>query len=218
MIVHERKHSMRRGRPIALSGVCLLFFCLVLSGCAPTRRIQYYAINLPPVGAAVVNPSGATLVVGRIELAPALQDGRIRYRSGKTEVGGYENHRWSESPGIAVRDGLIRLLRASGKYQSVSHAGASAGGDYLVRGMLHEFSEIDDPAMHTLVSLSLEIYDRKRSRIVWQREFTREEPVSGHKVSDVTDSLDLGTQALLSEAVAGINSGLTDKDKTDKDK
>jgi ABC-type uncharacterized transport system auxiliary subunit len=67
--------------------------------------------------------------------------------------------------------------------------------------------------MHTLVSLSLEIYDRKRSRIVWQREFTREEPVSGHKVSDVTDSLDIGTQALLSEAVAGINSGLTEKDK-----
>jgi ABC-type uncharacterized transport system auxiliary subunit len=211
MILHESKQSMRRERPMAFPGVVLVFLCLVLCGCAPTRRIQYYAINLPPAGAAVVNPSGATLVVGRIELAPALQDGRIRYRSGKTEVGGYENHRWSESPGIALRDGLIRLLRASGKYQSVAQAGASAGGDYLVRGRLHEFSEIDDPAMQTLVSLALEIYDRKRSRIVWQREFSREEPVSGHKVADVADSLDAGTQALLSEAVAGINAGLAER-------
>jgi len=40
----------------------------------------------------------------------------------------------------------------------------------------------------------------------------------GRLARDVTDSLDLGTQALLNEAVAGINSGLADKDKTDKDK
>ncbi len=210
MMLYNRKHLTRWRRPIALSAVCLVFLCIVLSSCAPTHHIQYYAINLPPAGEAVVNPSGLTLVVGRIELAPALQDGRIRYRSGKTEVGGYENHRWSESPSVALRDGLIRLLRASGKYQSVSQAGASAGGDYLVRGKLHEFSEIDDPTMHTLVSLSLEIYDRKRSRIVWQREFNREEPVSGHSVSDVADSLDAGTQNLLGEAVAGINARLSD--------
>lgn len=200
---YETKQSMRWQIPVALS-----LFCVALTGCAPTHRIQYYAINLPPAGAAVVNPAGATLVVGRIELAPALQDGRIRYRSGKTEVGGYENHRWSESPNIALRDGLIRLLRASGKYQSVSQAGASAGGDYLVRGKLHEFSEIDDPTMHTLVSLSLELYDRKTSRIVWQREFTREEPVTGRSVSDVTDSLDAGTQALLGEAASAISTRL----------
>jgi len=202
----ERKGQMRWELPSVL-----LFSFLALAGCAPTHRIQYYAINLPPASPTVVNPSGVTLVVGRVELAPALQDGRIRYRSGKTEVGGYENHRWSESPGVAVRDGLIRLLRASGKYQSVSQAGASAGGDYLVRGKLHEFSEIDDPAMHTLISLSLDVYDRKRSHVIWQREFLREEPVSGHKVSDVADSLDAGTQALLNEAVAGINAGLTEK-------
>lgn len=206
MTDHKTEYPMRWRMPIVL-----LVSCLALSACAPTHRIQYYAINLPPAGAPVVNSSGVALVVGRIELAPALQDGRIRYRSGKTEVGGYENHRWSEAPSLAMRDGLIRLLRASGKYQSVSQAGASAGGDYLVRGKLHEFSEIDDPAMHTLASLSLEIYDRKRGRIVWQREFVREEPVSGHDVSDVADSLDAATQALLSEAVAGINAGLAER-------
>ena len=203
MIHYETEHSMCWRKLVAL-----LLFCLALCACATKNRMRYYAINLPPAPAAVANPAGVMLVVGRIELAPALQDGRIRYRSGKTEVGGYENHRWSESPSVALRDGLIRLLRASGKYQSVSQAGASAGGDYLVRGKLHEFSEIDDPSLHTLVSLSLEIYDRKRSRIVWQHEFTHEEPVSGRTVADVADSLDAGAQALLIEAGAGINAYL----------
>ncbi len=200
MTHYQTKHSLLWGKQAVL-----LLLCLALCACATKNRIRYYAINLPPASEAVANPAGVMLVVGRIQLAPALQDGRIRYRSGRTEVGGYENHRWSESPNIALRDGLIRLLRASGKYQSVSQAGASAGGDYLVRGKLHEFSEIDDPSLHTLVSLSLEIYDRKHSRVVWQHEFTREEPVSGRNVPDVADSLDAGSQAVLNEAVGNIN-------------
>ena len=203
MTSYQTKHSLLWGKQAAL-----LLVCLALCGCAAKNRVRYYAINLPPAPAAAPNLTGVMVVVGRIELAPALQDGRIRYRSGKTEVGGYDNHRWSESPSIALRDGLIRLLRASGKYQSVSQAGASAGGDYLVRGKLHEFSEIDDPSLHTLISLSLEIYDRNHSRVVWQHEFTREEPVAGRNVADVADSLDAGSQALLNEAVAGINGHL----------
>lgn len=208
MIRDEAKRSMLWRWPIAL-----LVSCLLLGGCATKNRVRYYAINLPPAPAAVSNPAGVTLLVGRIELATALQDERIRYRSGKTEVGGYENHRWSEPPSMAVRDGLIRLLRASGKYQSVSQSGASAGGDFLVRGKLREFSEIDDPSMHTLVSLWLEVYDRKRSRVVWQQEFAREEPVSGYAVADVADSLDAGTQALLGEAVGAINGYLAGQAK-----
>lgn len=203
MIQHETENCMRwKANP------AILLLCLTLGACAPAQRVRYYAINLPVAPAEVANPAGATLIVGRIELAPALQDGRIRYRSGKTEVGGYENDRWSEPPSVAMRDGLIRLLRASGRYQSVSQAGASAGGEYLVRGKLHEFSEIDDPSLHTLIALSVEIYDRKHSRIVWQREFTREEPVASRKIADVADSLDEGTQVLLKEAVAAIDAGL----------
>jgi len=78
--------------------------------------------------------------------------------------------------------------------------------------MLHEFSEIDDPAAYWFAfARNLR---RKRSRIVGSASsLGRAYPTS----VDVTDSLDLGTQALLSEAVAGINSGLTDKDKQ-KDK
>jgi uncharacterized lipoprotein YmbA len=87
MTCQERKYAMRWKMAIAWSGIGLVFCCLALGGCAPQRRVQYYAINLPPAGTATMNSSGVALVVGRIELAPALQDGGIRYRSGKRGLG-----------------------------------------------------------------------------------------------------------------------------------
>ena len=83
--------------------------CCLLAGCASTHRVQYYAINLPSAGPAAANPSGAALVVSRIEAVPALQDGRVRYRVGKNGVGAYEYHGWSEPPSTVVHDALTRI-------------------------------------------------------------------------------------------------------------
>jgi ABC-type uncharacterized transport system auxiliary subunit len=195
------------------AGLLAVAWCVcILAGCAAKQNIQYYTINLPVAEAPSANPAGVSLVVGRIEMAPALQDGRIRYRAGKNEVGGYENHRWSEAPSITLRDGLIRLLGSSGKYQSVAQAGTSASADYLVRGKLFDFSEVDDPSLHTRIHLGVEIYDRHRNRVICQKELAQEQPVAGgHAIADVASSLDAGTQAVLKDAVVAINTCLSDR-------
>ncbi len=196
-------------RPRIFATVLLLSCAL---GCATKSRVHYYALNLPDAPPPVSNPNGVSVTVGRIEMAAALQDGRILYRSGKTGAGAYENDRWSEPPAAAMRDGLIRLLAASGKYRWVSQPGNSVASDYVVRGKLYEFSEIDEPALHTRASLGVEVYDHKQSRIVCQREFSQEQPVAGRKnVSDVAESLDAATQALLIQAADGINGCLAER-------
>jgi hypothetical protein len=94
---------------------------------------------------------------GRTIATPeSLQDARIRYRAGANEMGSYEYHRWEERPGAMVRDSLVRALRASGKYRRVLESSSSAIGDYLLRGKLYEFAEVDNPAIQTrnIVSIS----------------------------------------------------------------
>src|SRR5271166_496960 len=90
---------------------------LFTSGCA-LHQIQYYQLStiVKPMATAETGP---VLLVGRITTPQALQDSRIRYREGLNEVGGYEYHRWTDPPGIMVKDSLIRVLRASGKYKAV---------------------------------------------------------------------------------------------------
>jgi ABC-type uncharacterized transport system auxiliary subunit len=104
-----------------------------------------------------------------------------------------------------VRDSLVRALWASGKYQSVLESNSSANCDYLVRGKLYEFGEVDSESIQTKVSLQVELVDKKTNRNVWDRLVEREEPVSNKSVTDVVQSLDRNLQHVVSETAAAID-------------
>src|SRR5580658_6539734 len=123
-------------------------------GCLDSRPVHYYTIQTPAAPVAPPAPGGPAITVGNIAM-PELQDGRIRYRIGSNEVGAYQFHRWTERPGTMISESLVRTLRASGKYRSVSESGSSAAGDYLLRGKLYEFDEVDRETIQTSISLQV---------------------------------------------------------------
>jgi len=176
----------------------------VLLACGVGRPVHYYSLSELPPSASDPSPDGPAILVGRIATPQALQDGRVRYRAGANEVGSYEYHRWTDPPGIMVHDALIHSLRASGRYRTVQEAGSSAEGDYILRGKLLEFSEIDSPAVATRVSLDLELREVKTGRLVWNRLLTHDEPSQAKEVRDVVRSLDQNLQQVLKEAAASL--------------
>jgi ABC-type uncharacterized transport system auxiliary subunit len=143
--------------------------------------------------------------VAAIVTPESLQDARIRYRAGANETGSYEYHRWTERPGAIIRDSLVRALRASGKYQRVLEASSAAMGDYLLRGKLYEFAEVDNPAIQTKISLHLELIDKKTNHSVWDHPFEREEPSNGKDIKDVVQSMDRNLQQVVNAAAAEID-------------
>jgi ABC-type uncharacterized transport system auxiliary subunit len=186
------------------SHIVLYSALLLASACAP-HHVQYYQLSAMAKPAAPAE-TGPVVLVGRIATPLALQDGRIRYRDGLNTVGAYEYHRWTDPPGIMVKDSLIHVLRASGKYKSVQDAGSSTDGDYTVRGKLLEFSELDGNGIATRVSLDLELREVKTGRLVWTEVLTHDDPVQAKKVSDVVQSLDRNLQQVLVDAAAAIGS------------
>ena len=179
--------------------------CLANAGCVSTRPVHYYTLGAAAPPANQGRPDGPVLLVGSIATPEALQDGRIRYRTGSNEAGGYEYHRWTERPGSMVRNALIRALRDSGKYQRVLEAGSSANGDYVVRGKLDEFDEVDRASIQTKISLRVELVDRKTGQNVWDHVVEREEPVSGKSVVEVVQSLDRNLQQVISKIAGEID-------------
>jgi cholesterol transport system auxiliary component len=185
--------------------------CLVLAAalagasCVSTRPVHYYTIEpvSPPVNES--KPDGLVLLMGNIVTPEALQDGRIRYRTGSDEAGAYEYHRWTERPGSMVRDSLVRALRASGKYQRVLESSSLSTADYLVRGQLHEFGEVDGASVQTRISLQVELVDRKTNLNVWDHITERDEPVASKTIADVVQSLDRNLQHVVSETAAEID-------------
>jgi ABC-type uncharacterized transport system auxiliary subunit len=178
---------------------------LLGESCAGTRPVHYYTLEPASAPPAQGKPDGATILVGNIATPEALQDDRIGYRIGANEVGGYEYHRWVESPGAMVRDSLVRALRSSGNYQRVFESSSSAIGDYLIRGKLFEFGEMDTPAIQTRISLHLELVDRKTNRDIWDHFFERAEPASGKSIKEVVESMDRNLQQVVSGAAAEID-------------
>lgn len=145
--------------------ICLMMaFALMGSGCVATRPVHYYTIEPGPPPLNAEKPEGLILLVGNIVTPEALQDSRIRYRMGSNEAGAYEYHRWTERPGLVVRNCLVRALRSSGKYQRVIESGSSAIGDYLLRGKLYEFGDVDNGKIRTRISLQVELVDKKTNR------------------------------------------------------
>jgi cholesterol transport system auxiliary component len=175
---------------------------LVAASCVGTKPMHYYTLAPSSAPANRERPDGPTILIGTIATPVSLQDARIRYRAGANEAGAYEYHRWTERPGVMVRDSLVHALRASGKYQRVLEASSSTIGDYLVRGKLHEFSEVDNPAIQTRISLQLELVDKKTNRSVWDHLYYRQEPVSGKNIKDVVQSMDRNLQQVVSEVGA----------------
>jgi ABC-type uncharacterized transport system auxiliary subunit len=198
-----------RFSPLLIGLIALL--CIVSAACVGGRPINYYAINPPAAPAAAPRPDGPALLIGRITTPEALQDGRIRYRSGSNEVGAYEYHRWTERPAAIVQDLLLRTLRASGKYRQVQEASTAAAGDYLVLGKLYELEEIDNPGIRTRVSLRLELLDRKTGVVVWNRHYDRDEPVEGKTIHEVVLSLERNLQEVITAAASGIDTFLSNR-------
>ena len=184
---------------------CLVIGGLMSAGCVVTKPVHYYTIEPVSATANQGKPDGLVLLVGSIATPETLQDGRIRYRSGANEAGANEYHRWTERPGSIVRTSLLRALRASGKYQRVLESSSLAAGDYLLRGKLYEFGEVDGASIQTKISLQVELVDRKTNRNVWDHVAEREQPVSGKTVPDVVQSLDQNLQRVVSETVVEID-------------
>ena len=196
-----RNHPVLAGWVLAAS--------LLSAACIGQPPTHYYTIGHPVAPAVAARTDGAVLLVGRVDAPEALEDGRIQYRVGANEVGAYEFQRWTERPALMVRNLLIETLRASGKYRQVQEASSAAAGDYLVRGRLYEFSEIDDPGIQTRVSLLLELVDRKTALVIWSRRLNRDEPVAAKTMPEVVKSLDHNLQQVVAEAVTGIDSALS---------
>jgi cholesterol transport system auxiliary component len=186
----------------------LIAATLFLASCATTRPVHYYTLAEPVSQASQSKPDGPVILVGAIDTPEYLQDERIRYRAGAHESGTYEYHRWRQRPGMIVRDALVGALRASGKYRRVSESSSIATGDYLVRGRLREFGEVDDTTVQTRVSLDLELIDKQTNRVVWDHFYDHHQPAGGKSMTDVVGCMDQNLSYTVRQAAADIGAFL----------
>jgi ABC-type uncharacterized transport system auxiliary subunit len=177
-----------------------------LSSCLGGKPVRYFTVSTPPGPQPAASTYPVALLIGHIGAPEILQDQPIVYRSGRNEIGAYEYHLWAEAPAQMIKTLLIRRLRASGRYQSVAQLGGSTRGDFVLRGRLYDFEEVDNGAAITArVSMEFELIDRRTHKAVWNHLYTRTEPVQGKEIADVVAALDHNLEQGLSEVESGLD-------------
>lgn len=189
----------------ASGSVVLSLFALMLCGCGSTKPIHYYTIQSSTAPTLSAGAPSISLLVARIGGAEFLRGTPIAYRVGANEIGIYEFSRWIEPPVEMVHTNLIHELKSTGNYMSVDSLGSSAEGQYVVRGRLFDFEEVDGPTISGLVSMEFELYDHKSGKVVWSHSYSQSEPVQGKEMAAVVAALNANLDRGLKETAEGLN-------------
>jgi ABC-type uncharacterized transport system auxiliary subunit len=185
--------------------IVVSLLALILSGCGHPKPVRYYTLQSATAPAVSTNGQAVSLVVGTIGGAEIFRASPIAYRIGVNEIGTYQYSQWDEPPVTLVQRSLIRVLRASGNFQSVTSLGSAADGPFLVRGRLYDFEEVDGGSITGLVSMEFELVDRKSGKVVWTHFYSQSEPVQGKEMSAIVTALDVNLDRGLKETAAGLN-------------
>lgn len=177
---------------------------LSLAGCGAVRPIKYYSLEAPVVSATPPRTDVA-LLVGHFRAATLYRDTKIVYRTGANELGVYEEHRWVEAPAIMVEEMMLQYLRRSGRFKSVQNIASNAQGDYVVRGRIERFEQVEGKPITTRVWLHLSLYDPKKGATVWAQNYERDEESSGTDLDSIVSALDKNLQRGVVELATGID-------------
>jgi ABC-type uncharacterized transport system auxiliary subunit len=184
-----------------------LMLCLgILNGCGAARPSKFYELTLPNDKTAGSDPAPfpVTLLLGPITTSHLYRDDHIVYTSNGEAMGTYEYHRWAEPPSEMISDVLLRELQDSEHYQHVYSLRSDSRGDYVLRGRLYDFREIDGNGLSARVAFEFELRDSKTGATVWSRSYSHDEPVDGKNVTAVVAALNRNVQSGLSEVMRGL--------------
>jgi ABC-type uncharacterized transport system auxiliary subunit len=187
-------------RPVFVS-----LLALSMSGCVSSKPIRYYTIEFPAAPTITSGAHTESLLVAPVTGPEIFRDTPIAYRIGSNEIGTYQYSQWAQPPVEILQGNLIRVLRATGNYQSVSSLGSTSNGQYVVRGRLYDFEEVDGASISALVSMEFELYERKSGKVVWSHYYSQSEPVQGKEMSAIVSALDTNLDRGLKEVAAGLN-------------
>src|SRR5260370_35044381 len=89
-----------------------------------------------------------------------------------------------------INDVLLRKLERSGRYEHIYSLRSGVRGDYVLRGRLYDFREIDGNGLSVPVAFDLELRDSKSETTVWSLSYSDGQPVQRRDVSAVAADVD----------------------------
>lgn len=192
---------------IVRGAICLVVISAgLLTGCGGAPRSKYYQLTVPNgVAEARSSDTPVRLLIASLSASHLYREEGIVYSHGAEQLGTYQYQRWAEPPTDMIGEVLLRELRANGHYLAVQPLRSNTNGDFIIRGRLYDFKEVDGSSILARVTFDLEMRDLKTGATVWTHYYTHDEPVSGKDVPAVVAALDKNVQRGAKEVAANLD-------------
>jgi ABC-type uncharacterized transport system auxiliary subunit len=192
--------EMRHKTLLAALAICAGAF----NGCGAARPASYY--QLTPAGAAGArsDPYAVTLLLGPMTTSQLYREERVVYTSEGEAMGRYEFQRWAEPAPEMIDDVLLRQLDESGRFQHVCMLSSNARGDYLLRGQLYDFREVDGKRLVARVAFVFELRNTMTGVTVWTHKYVHDESVTDRNVPALVAAIDRNVHRGLDEVVQSL--------------
>ncbi len=192
----------------AMRAVLRLACSTLLFGCALTSKADVISpryFSAEPSHAAPPERSAQAfeLRLGQVSSASHL-DERVAYRVGGSEMGFYEDRRWTEIPEAYLRRALERDL-----FEERGLSRIVAGEAPTLDVELTAFEELRGSPIRAHVTLTFSLRDERRSVI--ERTLDLEQPVASRSGADPAQSLAETLTATLAEAVREVGRDVVQK-------
>ena len=199
-------HARSRGSAshAALAALALVL-CVLLSNCGSARPVKYFTIQgTPPAIQQSTTAYPVTIVVGHINAPLLYRDDRMVYSNGSVELGSDSYNRWAEQPTEMIESMLVQNLRATGQFRAVQRMSSSGKGEYILRGRLSAFNEVDNPGVTARFTIDLELLEVKTGNVVWTFPYTNDQPVTETSVTAILLALQSNVHTGLQQATASL--------------
>ena len=199
----ELRAWVRKTRSVAAGG--WLAAAVVCASCGGGRPVHYYTLQMP-APAQVGDPrTNFVLGVQQFRAAEPLRDDRILYYESPTQLNFYQQHRWDADPASMLAALAQRELQQTGVFAQVWLAPYHGDVDYVLRGQVLSFSEVDyQGGVKARVALGLTLLRLPDRKAAWSAQRQVESAVQEQGVPAVVNALNAATKQILDEMIPGI--------------
>jgi cholesterol transport system auxiliary component len=154
---------------------------------------------------AAATPSNAApleLRLGQIEAASYLEE-RIAYRLHQSELGYYDDRRWTEEPAAYLRRALAQELFGKREIRRVV-----SGAAPVLDVELTAFEEVRDPTPQVRLALNFTLRDEREATL--ERHLVIQRPLPTNADGDHTQAVAVALGQALSEAVSQVSDAVAE--------
>ncbi len=190
------------GAVLGVSG--LLVVCLSVS-CGGVPRTFYYTLR-PPAPPAAGDPRMAlTLGIEHFRAPEMLRDDRIVYYQSPNEVNYYQYHRWTSDPPTLLTESTAQWIENAGAFGQVVVLPSREPVDYILRGRVGHFEEVDyEAGGKARVSLDLTLLRARDHKVVWSGRTAADAPLEGKGMAGVATAMNAAVEQVLRGLLPGM--------------